>query len=249
MSRRLVAALACRNQSARLYAKPLQNLDIETGLSVLEYMLQWIGQLKIVDDVVLGISENPENIAFVELAKKKNIKYILGDDEDVLGRLVQCGKKGNATDVLRVTTESPFIYFEAIEKAWEEHVRGNYDFTCLDHVPDGSGFELTKWETLQYAHEHGEQKHRSEFCSLYLRENAERFKIQQVEPPSEVKRMDIRLTIDYPEDLILCRAVYSQFKEKAPFIPLAEVIQYLDENPELKKIVEPWVEGVAYYTN
>ena len=29
MSRRLVAALACRNQSARLYAKPLQNLDID----------------------------------------------------------------------------------------------------------------------------------------------------------------------------------------------------------------------------
>ena len=248
MSRRLVAALACRNQSARLYAKPLQNLDIEKGLSVIEYLLQWIGQLKIIDEIVLGISESNENLAFVELAKRKNLSYILGDEIDVLGRLVQCGEKGNATDVFRVTTESPFIYIEGIEKAWDEHVLGNYDFTCLDHVPDGSGFEIIRLETLTYAHDHGDKIHRSEFCSLYIREHAERFKIQQIEPPPEVKRTDIRLTIDYPEDLILCRAVYSQFKEKAPFIPLAEVIQYLDANPDIKKIVEPLVKGVPYYT-
>ena len=248
MSRRLVAALACRNQSARLYAKPLQNLDIEKGLSVIEYLLQWIGQLKIIDEIVLGISESNENLAFVELAKRKNLSYILGDEIDVLGRLVQCGEKGNATDVFRVTTESPFIYIEAIEKAWDEHVLGNYDFTCLDHVPDGSGFEIIRLETLKYAHDHGDKIHRSEFCSLYIREHEEHFKIQHIEPPAEVKRTDIRLTIDYPEDLILCRAVYSQFKEKAPFIPLAEVIQYLDANPDLKKIVDPLVKGVSYYT-
>ena len=248
MSRRLVAALACRNQSARLYAKPLQNLDIEKGLSVLEYILEWIGQFKVIDEIVLGISEGEENLAFVEIAKQKKLSYILGDQKDVLGRLVQCGEKGNATDVFRVTTESPFIYIEGIEKAWDEHVLGNYDFTCLDHVPDGSGFEIIRLETLKYAHDHGDKIHRSEFCSLYIREHEERFKIQHIEPPAEVKRTDIRLTIDYPEDLILCRAVYSQFKEKAPFIPLAEVIQYLDANPDIKKIVEPLVKGVPYYT-
>jgi spore coat polysaccharide biosynthesis protein SpsF len=249
MSRRLVAALACRNQSARLYAKPLQNLDIEKGLPILEYILEWIGQFKVIDEIVLGISEGDENLAFVELAKIKKCSYIIGNEDDVLGRLVQCGEKGNATDVFRVTTESPFTYFEAIEPAWEGHIRGNYDFTCLDHVPDGSGFEIIKLETLTYAHDHGEKKHRSEFCSLYIRENAEHFNIQQIEPPPEVKRTDIRLTIDYPEDLILCRILYSQFKEKAPFIPLAELIQYLDDNPDIKKIVEPLVKGVPYYTN
>ena len=41
------------------------------------------------------------NLAFVELAKQKKISYILGNDEDVLGRLVQCGNKAKATDVFR----------------------------------------------------------------------------------------------------------------------------------------------------
>jgi len=31
------------------------------------------------------------------------------------------------------------MYFEAIENAWQKHVEGNYDFSMLDHMPDGSG--------------------------------------------------------------------------------------------------------------
>ena len=33
MKKKLVAALACRNQGTRLYGKPIQNLDIENGRS------------------------------------------------------------------------------------------------------------------------------------------------------------------------------------------------------------------------
>ena len=31
MRRKLVAAIACRNQGSRLYGKPIQNLDIKNG--------------------------------------------------------------------------------------------------------------------------------------------------------------------------------------------------------------------------
>ena len=91
MCRRLVAALACRNKSSRLYAKPLQNLDIEEELTILEYIVQWISQMECIDEVVLGISEGDDNLIYRELSQKLNLAYILGDDEDVLGRLVKCG--------------------------------------------------------------------------------------------------------------------------------------------------------------
>ena len=39
MKRKLVAALACRNQGTRLYGKPLQNLDIDKGITILDYMI------------------------------------------------------------------------------------------------------------------------------------------------------------------------------------------------------------------
>ena len=55
--RKLIAALACRNQGSRLYGKPLQNLNIENGVSVLQYMINWIKTIPVIDEIVLGISE------------------------------------------------------------------------------------------------------------------------------------------------------------------------------------------------
>ena len=140
--RKLIACLACRNQGTRLYGKPLQNLDIEGRLSVLEYMINSIQNYDAVTDIVLGISEGSHNIAFQDFAKKNNVNFILGNEEDVLQRLIQCCEKVNGTDIFRLTSESPFTYFEAISDAWDQHVNGGFDLTALDQLPDGSGFRF-----------------------------------------------------------------------------------------------------------
>lgn len=240
--RKLVACLACRNNGSRLYGKPLQNLDVEEGLTVLDYIISSMKVYPGVADIVLGISEGVDNICFIDVAQKHNIKYIVGDENDVLSRLIQCCEAAEGTDIFRVTTESPFMYFEAIETAWRLHVENNCDFSMLDNMPDGSGIEIIRLEAYKHSWEHGDSRHRSEMCSLYIRENKEKFKIQNIEAPEEMKRMDIRLTIDYPEDLILCRAVYKKFKEKRPLIPLADIISFLDSNPFYKQLVSPYVE-------
>ncbi len=240
--RKLVACLACRNNGSRLYGKPMQNLDIHVGVSVLDYIIASTQKYPGVEETVLGISEGQDNLCFVDVAQKQGIKYIIGDEADVLLRLIQCCEAAGGTDIFRITTESPFMYFEAIETAWKKHVEEDYDFSMLDFMPDGSGIEIIKLEAYKYSWTNGEDKHRSELCSLYIRENKDKFRIQAIDAPAHVKRTDIRLTIDYPEDLIVCRAVYQQFKEKAPLIPLEDIINFLDKNPKLKELVNPFIE-------
>ena len=53
-----------------------------------------------------------ENKVYIDIAKKFNIKYVLGDDYNVLSRLIKCGKIVNATDIFRITSESPFTFLE-----------------------------------------------------------------------------------------------------------------------------------------
>ncbi|RJR40176.1 MAG: acylneuraminate cytidylyltransferase [Desulfobacteraceae bacterium] len=242
MSRKLVAALACRSTGSRLYGKPLQNLDIERGITVLQYMIDWVKTIPQISDIVLGISEGLDNLTYITVAKENGIHYILGDEQDVLGRLIQCADRCQGTDIFRLTTESPFTYFEAIERGWRDHVDGNYDLSTIDDLPDGSGFEIIKVDAYRRSHENGEDRHRSELCSLYIRENKDQFSIKYIELPKFIKRTDIRLTIDYPEDLILCRAVYNRFRHLAPRIPVGEIISFLDANPKLKALVEPFIE-------
>ena len=245
--RKLVAALACRAGCSRLYGKPLQLLDLERSITVLEHMVAWIRTEPTIQDIVLGVAEGDENAPFHAIARRHGIQSISGDETDVLSRLIACGQDGAATDIFRTTTESPFTYFEPIAAAWAAHVEAGNDVTNLAPLPDGSGFEIITLETLERSHRLGDARHRSELCTLYVRDHRDDFQVQVIEPPEPLRRPDVRLTIDYPEDLVLCRRVYEHFRDLAPRIPVGEIIRFLDNRPDLTALVEPYSEKMTWY--
>ena len=162
MSRRLVAAIACRNQGSRLYGKPLQNLDVTNGTRILDNILDCLRSIDAIDEIVLGISEGVENEIFKKVAEQQKISFIVGDETDVLARLVACGRLAGATDIFRVTSESPYLYFEPVEDLWRRHQVERADATFMDDVIDGCGFEIIALKALEESHAKGESKHRSE---------------------------------------------------------------------------------------
>ncbi len=242
MKRKLVAAIACRNTGSRLYGKPLQNLDIVNGYRIIDYIIDSIKLLECVDEIVLGVSEGIENEIFIDIAKQKNIKYIIGDEINVLQRLIRCGEVSNATDIFRITSESPFLYYQAVDSLWEVHQNNTTDAVFFDEIVDGCGFEIIQLSALIKSHEEGEEKHRSELCSLFIRENKDKFKVNQVSAPKSLYRKDLRLTVDNPEDLVVCRRVYNEFKNLAPQIPLEKIIDFLDQSHDLIKLTYPLTE-------
>ena len=124
-------------------------------------------------------------------------------------------KKKDGTDIFRITTESPFIYLNNFKKILDDHYENNYDLTStLDKLPDGVGYEIIKLKALETAWKNGKRRHRSELCTLFIRENSKLFNIHKVKTPNYLNRNDLRLTVDYPEDLIFCRNIYSKFKKK-----------------------------------
>ena len=88
-----MAVLACRIGSGRLFAKPLQPVGDRT---ILELIISQLKTSSILDEIILAISENPGNEVFENLAKEKNLKFIRGDDNDVLQRLITSAKFVNA---------------------------------------------------------------------------------------------------------------------------------------------------------
>ena len=115
------------------------------------------------------------------------------------------------------------------------HQINNVDFTFTPaKVIDGCGYEIISLSALKFSHKNGKKKHRSELCSLYIRENKKKFICTEVITPNYLLRDDLRLTIDIPEDLILCRAIYKNIKNKK----LKKIIKFLDKNKNLKKLCE-----------
>ena len=240
MKKKLVAALACRVGGSRLYGKPLQRLVGEA--TILDQILDTIQKLPFIETSVLGISEGQENLVFVDVAKKRGIPYIFGDQKDVLKRLILCGRIADATDVFRITTECPFLWYENLESSWNEHVANRHDITVTDGAPEGVNWEIYSMDALNRCHDRGDVRHRSEFCSLYAREHIGEFRARVIRPPKELDRLDIRLTVDQPEDLVLCRRIAEHFKDKLPLVPITDIIRFIDERPLLADLVEPYVD-------
>ena len=60
MERKLIAAIACRNQGSRLYGKPLQNLDVEKGIKIIDHIIDHLKETNIIDNITLSKLKNPE---------------------------------------------------------------------------------------------------------------------------------------------------------------------------------------------
>lgn len=242
MTRRLVAVIACRSQGSRLYGKPVQNLDVSKGVRILDNIVDCLSSLPQIDEIVLGIAEGDENSVYRRFAEERGLRFVIGDEVDVLGRLVAGGRLTGATDIFRVTSESPFPFFEAVPAAWTTYLNSGVDALFLDDIVDGCGFEIISLAALETSHREGEERHRSELCTLYMRENKERFQILRISGPPELNRKDLRLTVDNPEDLVVARSVYQAFAQQAPRIPLGDVVRFLDANPSLIALTAPFAE-------
>ena len=172
---KLILALACRNNGSRLYGKPLQNLCPDSGYTILDNIIASVAEIECVHECVLGIARGPDNEIFSHICADRSLKYVIGDEFNVLSRLIACGELSGATDILRITSESPFPCVELIEEAWLMHNKNGADATFLDDVIDGCGFEIISLEALKTSQRLGSDRHRSELCSSYLRENKSKF--------------------------------------------------------------------------
>ena len=159
--RKLIAALACRAKGSRLYAKPLQNLDMKERVTVLDYIVTVLQHTKSISRIVLGVAEGRENFAFIDFALERGLDYIIGNEEDVLQRLILCGMKAEASDIFRMTTESPFFHFDIIDSAWEMHKKKGSDLTMTNKLPEGCDIQIFSLESLKKSHKYGGDRHRS----------------------------------------------------------------------------------------
>jgi spore coat polysaccharide biosynthesis protein SpsF (cytidylyltransferase family) len=152
-------------------------------------------------------------------------------------------EKGKGDIIYRVTTECPFIYMDTFEDVLTAHFKNRAALTVIEGLPEGTYYEIINLKDLRRAHEEGEARHRSELCTLYMCENPDKFFLQRLRTEiPKLQRPDIRLTVDYPEDLIVVREVYKALKKDGKYIGIEEIIEYLDAHPTLKEI-NGWIDA------
>ena len=223
----VAATLACRAESTRLYGKPLQMIGEKP---ILEHQISQLRDVSGIDEIILAISDTPSQSAFIEFANSHDLSYVVGDEVDVLGRVIDAGDAVDADILVRNTTENPFIYQDVIDTQIEHAIVENADLIICRNLPLGSSTEVISARALKQAHEFGDDRHRSELVTTFITENPDSFDIIGIESPEAVARPDVRLTVDNPCDLILTRKLWDHVSETNNPYDLERLLTVYDEH-------------------
>jgi spore coat polysaccharide biosynthesis protein SpsF len=247
MHPKLVAVLACRARSTRLYAKPLQLVG---NKPVLTHLIDRLKATPAVDSIALAISVGIENLVFADYAMQYGLEYTFGDELDVLPRVLRASRLAGADAILRLTTDCPFICMEVIGDMARAHFDMGADLTVMEGLPLGAFGEIINPFALERAYAIEEDKYKTAWITLFLKERQDLFHILRLEAPAGLARRDIRITVDYPRDLIVARSIYKALsKSGTELFTVREIIKFLDENPEVRKI-NSWIQpGVSRIWN
>jgi len=96
--------------------------------------------------------------------------------------------------------------------------------------------EVISRRALETSHRDGEDRHRSELVTLYIKENPSAFRVLRAELPAELYRPEYRLTVDEPEDLVLMERIFDKLYRPGRVLQTIEAIRLLDEEPEIAEI-------------
>ncbi|MEO5760736.1 MAG: acylneuraminate cytidylyltransferase [Vicinamibacteria bacterium] len=230
---RTVCLVTARMASARCPGKAL--MELLPGEPLLAVLLARMRTSKLVDEIALATSINPENDGIADLGKSLGVRVFRGDEDDVLKRHVDAARVFEADHLVRVTGDNPLTDVGTMDDLIRIHHERKADYTYVpgEALLMGILAEVISRDALERSWTKGEAKHRSELVTLYIKEHPSEFKIAMLDLDPGLLRPGYRLTVDHPEDIRLQREIFAAL---GPLAETKQAIDLLDTRPDLVAI-------------
>ena len=205
---------------------------------MLSHLIHRVRQASGIHDIVVATSTNIKDDPLQEFCEKEGMSCFRGSEDDVLGRFFVAAVEYQPDIIIRICGDNPLISIELLDSITCEFQRGEYDFVSGSGFPLGcssEGFTLSAFDRIL---KNARKDYHREHIVTYVVENPKKFRIKYINAPPGLNRPDYRLTVDTEEDMDLVREIYGILYKKGGIIPLEDVINLLDDNPELLSINE-----------
>jgi len=214
-------------KSSRLSRKALADIY---GKPLLQRLIENIEKSTLREQIVLCTSTNHQDDEIESFSMENGVKCFRGSELDVMDRFLSAAKKYNAKTIARVTGDNPFTDPDMLSNMYSKHIASNAEYTYTDDLPVGARAEIIDVYALSRIHEQLIDKMSSEYMTFMLN-RPDKVNVLKVNVDSLIlKRPELSLTVDTPEDLELVRSIYSNFNGEIP--SLESVILWLDSVPD-----------------
>ena len=234
------AIVQARTTSTRLPKKILKELPYGSGITVLEQVIRRLKKSKLLDEIVVATTTNPEDDPIVEISERERVNYFRGSEKNVLERYYLCARENKVDIVVRVTSDCPCVDWNIVDMVIEKHLQAKADYTSNTikrTFPHGLDIEVVSFKALERAYcEASEDFEKEHVCPYIHTTNREKFKIVSVEAPDYLTAPDIRITLDTEEDYALLCAVFDYLYPQNSYFKAIDIINLFKEKPWLKLI-------------
>lgn len=233
----VVCIIQARVGSTRLPGKVLKKI---CGKTVLEHDIDRLKRVKNINKIVIATTTLERDDAIVKEAKRLDVAYFRGSEEDVLSRYYYAAKENNADVVVRVTSDCPLIDSEVTEETICFYLENNnkYDYVSnsLERTfPRGLDTEIFSYKILTRAFNETISKKEREHVTFYIWNNPSVFRLGCYE--NSVDYSNLRWTLDTEEDLKLIDKIYCYlYDDRGNNFTMNDVIGLYEKYPELRKI-------------
>lgn len=230
------AVIPARSTSERLPGKQLADLG---GRPVIVRMIERLACSAYLDieNVVLCTTEDPADDALAEVARGAGASAYRGESDDLIKRLGGAVSEHGFEIVVEADGDDPFIDIEYVDLAIERLLaEPAVDVVLPPDLPLGLAAKVVRAEAFRRVLEcYRTTRNDTGFMYFFTRSG-----LFHVEAIPELRRSDvrpdIRLTLDYQEDLDVLRAVFAELDGPGRPFGVEQITELFDRRPELGAI-------------
>ena len=204
------------------------------GKAVIDHLIERLRRASLPREIVLCTSTHPEDDVLVEVAKRNGIPAFRGHEDDVLVRLRDACQRFSIDSFAVTWGDEPLCDPWYVDRVLEAIARRRLGFVDIKGLPTGTFCYGVSYPALQRVCR-SKQTEETEVWTHYFRSDPEIPKATIEAEPAH-RRQDLRLTLDYPEDLKLLREVFRNLGPNGEVFDLDDVIAFLDAHPEIKML-------------
>ena len=220
-----------RLKSTRLPLKLLREVE---GKPIFSHMIDRLKLARRVDQIIVCTSTNPQDDPLEEIAASENVFCFRGDEDDVVKRNADACLQFGLDYALSITADCPFSDPVYADKIVDAYLETGADFIRALDLPHGAYSYGVNPQALLKIMEIKDQTD-SETWGRYFTDT-DLFEVYDLPIPPSHRLPELRMTLDYPEDLEFFKAVFAALYKPGQVFTLDEILGFLEAHPEVVAI-------------
>ena len=220
--------------STRLPGKVMRFIN---GKPMIYWQIQRIKKARLVDKLILAISEDTSDDVLAEYLGSINQVYVRGSLNDVFDRFKKVASIYKSQSIVRLTGDCPLVMPELIDEIIEQFYNHNLDY--MSNIltltfPDGLDVEIFKSGVLDRLLNLNLSMSEREHVTLGIINRQEIFSTRNYFNDRNIS--SYRWTVDNLKDFEFVSTVFAHFELNEVNFSQKELEKFLQSNPEVNQI-------------